>query len=102
MLPAPCSYGLTPAHTGSTTSHVGWRLGCRWDHYDQVIACSGVSHPKIIELVESRFGVEPDVFGCHVRRIKHQMWRENTSAVLGDRAQAVVAGHHIEESRFAR
>src|SRR5271170_5729738 len=92
MLPAPCSYG-------SATSHVSWRLGCRWDHYDQVIACSGVSHPQIIDV---RLGAEPDVFRCHVRRIKHQVRRENASTVLGDRAQAVLAGHHVEEPRFAR
>src|SRR6202034_3847588 len=86
------------AHTGSATSHVSRRLGCRWYNHDQVIACSGVSHPKIIEV---RFGAEPDVFRCHVRRIKHQVRRENASAVLGDRAQSVPAGHHVEEPRFA-
>src|SRR5271170_3156825 len=89
------------AHAGSATSHVGWRLGCRRDNYDQVIACSGVSHPKIIE-VRQGLGVEPDVFRCHVRRIKHQVRLENASAMLGDRAQAVPAGHHVEEPRFAR
>ena len=57
-------------------------------------------HPQIIDL-RQRLGVEADVFGRHIGRIKHQVRRENASAVLGDGAQAVVARHHVEESRLA-
>src|SRR5271157_1798316 len=93
MIPAPCP-------CASATSRASGRLGCHWNNYDKVIARSGVSHPEIIQLLQ-RLGVEPDVFRCHVRRIKHQVRRKNSAALVSDGAQAVLTRHHIEESRLA-